>query len=110
MIPEVAKRFVEQIGFDEKSKSLLSDCFVHRCHVIHLLRRDYSSLTERSATKTGANSPESLPDVRTDKRQFLMRTKQWSKNGMKSRTFTKHICNCLIGREIYNRAGLIILS
>lgn len=40
MIPEVAKRFVEQIGFNEKSKSLLSDCFVHRCHVIHLLRRE----------------------------------------------------------------------
>ena len=40
MIPEAAKRFVEQIGFDEKSKSLLSGCFVHRCHVIHLLRRE----------------------------------------------------------------------
>lgn len=40
MIPEAAKRFVEQIGFDEKSKSLLSGFFVHRCHVIHLLRRE----------------------------------------------------------------------
>ncbi|MEQ3110659.1 hypothetical protein, partial [Phocaeicola vulgatus] len=70
----------------------------------------YSSLTERSATRTGANSPESLPDVRADRRQFLMRTKQWNKNGKKSRTFTNYICNCLIGREIYNRAGLIILS
>lgn len=43
MIPEAAKRFVEQIGFDEKSKSLLSGCFVHRCHVIHLLRGDHNS-------------------------------------------------------------------
>lgn len=42
MIPEAAKRFVEQIGFEEKSKSLLSSCFVHRCHVIHLLRREMS--------------------------------------------------------------------
>lgn len=75
-----------------------------------LLKNFNSSLTERSATRTVANSPESLPDVRADKRQFLMRTKQWSKNGMKSRTFTNYICNCLIGRKIYNRAGLIILS
>lgn len=36
MIPEAAKRFVEQIGFDEKSKSLLSGCFVHRCHVLFI--------------------------------------------------------------------------
>lgn len=44
MIPEAAKRFVEQIGFEEKSKSLLSGCFVHRCHVIHLLRREVHPL------------------------------------------------------------------
>jgi dsRNA-specific ribonuclease len=40
MIPEAAKRFVEQTGFDEKSRPLLSGCFVHRCRAIHLLRRD----------------------------------------------------------------------
>lgn len=40
MIPEAAKRFVEQIGFDEKSKYLLSGSFAHRCHAIHLLRRE----------------------------------------------------------------------
>ena len=37
MIPEAAKRFVEQIGFDEKSKSLLSGYFVHIYRITHLL-------------------------------------------------------------------------
>lgn len=40
MIPETAKQFVEQTGFDEKSKSLLSGWFAYICHVIHLLLRD----------------------------------------------------------------------
>ncbi len=51
MIPEAAKRFVEQIGFDEKSKSLLSGCFVHRSHVIHLLRREVHENRHESALK-----------------------------------------------------------
>lgn len=42
MIPETAKQFVEQTGFDEKSKSLLSGWFAHICHVIHLLLRDHN--------------------------------------------------------------------
>ena len=40
MIPEAAKRFVEQTGFDEKSRPLLLSFFFHRCRAIHLLRRD----------------------------------------------------------------------
>ena len=56
MIPEAAKRFVEQIGFDEKSKSLLSGCLVHRCHVIHLLRREvHPSLSEGTYGSSGKN-------------------------------------------------------
>lgn len=101
MIPEAAKRFVEQIGFDEKSKFLLSGCFAHRCHVIHLLRREVQQERIQICTESALTS---------DKRRFLMKTKQGSKNGRKSRTFTKYICNCLISKEIYNQAGLIVLS
>ena len=51
MIPEAAKRFVEQTGFNEKSKSLLSGCFVHRCRVIHLLRREVQYEQARTCLK-----------------------------------------------------------
>lgn len=50
------------------------------------------------------------PNIRADRRRFIMRTGQRNENRGKTPTFMKNDYNCLIDREIYNRAGLIVLA
>lgn len=54
-ILEIAKQIVERTVFWKKAKCLLSDCFIHICRIIHLLRRDddfYSTLLHPRDTPT----------------------------------------------------------
>ncbi len=79
----------------------MSACYVQFCVYALLLRREVHN--------TGANAPKNLPDRRAERRRFIMRAVQGNENGEKSPTFMRNADNCLIGREIYNRAGLIEL-
>ncbi len=50
-ILEIAKQIVERTVFWKKAKCLLSDCFIHICRIIHLLRREVHEDRHESALK-----------------------------------------------------------
>ena len=50
-ILEIAEQIVERTVFLKKAKCLLSDCFIHICCIIHLLRREVHEDRRESALK-----------------------------------------------------------